>query len=191
MNCPIAITSVKQDAKKRIENVIKRFETNKSWYRKVFSVLVVALRKIFPVKGIYEMSWNAQMRWPTENFTSTGYCNLNWHYVKEMISEILLWKQLFNCQQMQKKWNYCTPAGGRGASVSAYAGLTNQLLSFLVDPRIAWIKHWHSNCRRPVDLEHNALYCKLVQKSPIWGAWLASSYLWAFRISLSLIKFNL
>ena len=34
-----------------------------------------------------------------------------------------------------------TPAGGRGASVSACAGLTNQLLSCWVDPRIAWIKH--------------------------------------------------
>ena len=42
-------------------------------------------------------------------------------------------------------------AGGRGASVSACAGLTNQLLSCWVDPRIAWKKHWHSNCRRPVD----------------------------------------
>ena len=30
-----------------------------------------------------------------------------------------------------------------------------------------------------------------MQKSPIWGAWLASSYPWAFRISLSLIKFTL
>ena len=33
------------------------------------------------------------------------------------------------------------PAGGRGASVSACAGLTNQLLSCWVDPSIAWIKH--------------------------------------------------
>ena len=33
------------------------------------------------------------------------------------------------------------PAGGRGAGVSACAGLTNQLLSCWVDPRIAWIKH--------------------------------------------------
>ena len=40
----------------------------------------------------------------------------------------------------------------QGASVSACAGLTNQLLSCWVDPRIAWIKHWHSNCRRPVDV---------------------------------------
>ena len=31
------------------------------------------------------------------------------------------------------------------------AGLTNQLLSCWVDPYIAWKKHWHSNCRRPVD----------------------------------------
>ena len=30
-----------------------------------------------------------------------------------------------------------TPAGGRGARVSARAGLTNQLLSFWVGPRIA------------------------------------------------------
>ena len=29
-------------------------------------------------------------------------------------------------------------AGGRGASASACAGLTNQLLSCWVDPRIAW-----------------------------------------------------
>ena len=29
-------------------------------------------------------------------------------------------------------------AGGRGARVSACAGLTNQLLSCWVDPRIAW-----------------------------------------------------
>ena len=43
------------------------------------------------------------------------------------------------------------PVGGRGASVSACVGLTNQLLSCWVDPRIAWIKHWHSNYRRPVD----------------------------------------
>ena len=43
------------------------------------------------------------------------------------------------------------PAGGRGASVSACAGLTNQLLRCWVGPRIAWKKHWHSNCRRPVD----------------------------------------
>ena len=33
------------------------------------------------------------------------------------------------------------PAGGRGASVSACVGLTNQLLSYWVDPRIAWKKH--------------------------------------------------
>ena len=33
------------------------------------------------------------------------------------------------------------PAGGRGASVSACAGLSNQLLSCWVDPRIAWEKH--------------------------------------------------
>ena len=33
------------------------------------------------------------------------------------------------------------PAGGRGASVSGCAGLTNQLLSSWVDPSIAWIKH--------------------------------------------------
>ena len=32
-------------------------------------------------------------------------------------------------------------AGGRGASESACAGLTNQLLSCWVDPRIAWKKH--------------------------------------------------
>ena len=32
-------------------------------------------------------------------------------------------------------------AGGRGASVSACAGLTNQLLSRWVDSRIAWIKN--------------------------------------------------
>ena len=32
-------------------------------------------------------------------------------------------------------------AGGRGASVSACAGLTNQLLRCWVDPRIAWKKH--------------------------------------------------
>ena len=38
---------------------------------------------------------------------------------------------------------------------------------------------------------HHALYCYLVQKSPIWSAWLASSYQWAFRISLSLIKFTI
>ena len=31
------------------------------------------------------------------------------------------------------------------------AGLTNQLLSCWVDRRIAWKKHWHSNCRRPLD----------------------------------------
>ena len=42
-------------------------------------------------------------------------------------------------------------ADGRGASVSACAGLTNQLLSCWVDPRIAWKNHLHSNCRRPVD----------------------------------------
>ena len=42
-------------------------------------------------------------------------------------------------------------AGGRGATVSACAGLTNQLLSCWVDPRIAWKTHQHSNCRRPVD----------------------------------------
>ena len=41
-------------------------------------------------------------------------------------------------------------AGGRVASVSACAGLTNQLLSCWVDPRIAWKKHRHSNCKRPV-----------------------------------------
>ena len=29
------------------------------------------------------------------------------------------------------------------------------------------------------------------KKSPVWSAWLASSYLWAFRISLLLIKFIL
>ena len=91
-------------------------------------------------------------------------------------------------------WYWITHCrGGRGASVSACAGLTNQLLSCWVDPRIAWIKHWHSNCRRPVDggegIPHHSLYCLLVQKSPIWGAWLASSYLWAYRISLSVIKF--
>ena len=34
-----------------------------------------------------------------------------------------------------------TSAGGRGASVSACAGLTNQLLSCWVDPCIAWKKH--------------------------------------------------
>ena len=33
------------------------------------------------------------------------------------------------------------PAGGRGASVSACAGLTNQLVSCWVDPRIAFKKH--------------------------------------------------
>ena len=35
----------------------------------------------------------------------------------------------------------CQQADGRGASVSACAGLTNQLLSCWVDPRVAWIKH--------------------------------------------------
>ena len=58
------------------------------------------------------------------------------------------------------KWTYqsvlralTTTTGGRGASVSACAGITNQLLSCWVDSRTAWIKkHWHSNlCRRPVD----------------------------------------
>ena len=41
------------------------------------------------------------------------------------------------------------PASGRDASVSACAGLTNQLQSCWVDPRIAWKKHGHSNCKRP------------------------------------------
>ena len=83
-------------------------------------------------------------------------------------------------------------AGGRGASVSTCAGLTNQLLSCWVDPRIAWIKHWHSNYRWLLDggggtPRYVLNWCK---KNPIWRAWLASSYLWAFRMSLSLIKFK-
>ena len=42
---------------------------------------------------------------------------------------------------LRKTLDTVMPAGGRGASVSACAGLTNQLLSCWVDPRIAWIKH--------------------------------------------------
>ena len=85
---------------------------------------------------------------------------------------------------------HCMPAGGLGASVSACAGLANQLLSCWVDPRIAWIKHWHSNCRQPVDGGGGTpspvlLTCK---KIPFELPDLASSYLWAFRISLSLIN---
>ena len=56
---------------------------------------------------------------------------------------VSLQQTAFICQQLK--------AGGRGASLSACAGPTNQLLSCWVDPRIAWIKHLHSNCRRPVD----------------------------------------
>ena len=48
-------------------------------------------------------------------------------------------------------WSIRKVTSYRGASVSACAGLTNQLLSCWVDPRIAWIKHWHNNCRWPVD----------------------------------------
>ena len=36
---------------------------------------------------------------------------------------------------------------------------------------------------------HHTLYCYWCKKNPIGGAWLPSSYLWAFRISLLLIKF--
>ena len=43
------------------------------------------------------------------------------------------------------------PAGGRGSSASACAGLANQLISCWVYPCIAWIKHCYINCRRPVD----------------------------------------
>ena len=42
------------------------------------------------------------------------------------------------------------PTGGRGASVSACADLTNQLQCCRVDPACAWKKHWLSNCRLPV-----------------------------------------
>ena len=35
---------------------------------------------------------------------------------------------------------WAEPAGGQGARVSACAGLTNQLLSCWVDPRIVWKK---------------------------------------------------
>ena len=43
------------------------------------------------------------------------------------------------------------PAGGRGAIVSACADLANQLQCCSVDPACAWKKHWHCNCRLPVD----------------------------------------
>ena len=80
----------------------------------------------------------------------------------------------------------------RGASVSACAGLTNQLLSCCVDPCIAWKKHWHSNCRRPVNgggrTPRPVLLTGAKNVPSGVPAWLASSYLWAFRISLSLFS---
>ena len=44
------------------------------------------------------------------------------------------------------------PAGGWGARVSACAGLKNQLLSCWVEKKNCLAKHWHSNCRRQVDV---------------------------------------
>ena len=73
-------------------------------------------------------------------------------------------------------------AGGRGASVSACADLTNQLQCCWVDPACAWIKHWHSNCRLPVDgggvdtTPCTVNWCKKVR-----SAWLASSYCMGFQ----------
>ena len=53
---------------------------------------------------------------------------------------IQLWQtpQRFAQYRINIRYNTPRPADGRGASVSAYAGLTNQLLSCWVDPRIAW-----------------------------------------------------
>ena len=86
------------------------------------------------------------------------------------------------------------PAGGRGASVSARAYLRNQLLSCWFDLRICLDKNTDTAIvgdRWTGVGGHHALYCWLVQKCPIRGAWLASSCLWAFRISLSLFKITL
>ena len=75
------------------------------------------------------------------------------------------------------------PAGGWGASASACADLTNQLQCCWVDPACAWIKHWHSNCRLPVDggggTPRPVLAVNLCKK--VWGAWLASSYCMGFQ----------
>ena len=90
------------------------------------------------------------------------------------------------------------PAGGRGASVSACADLTNQLQCCWVDPACgwkntdraivgyrwagsphAWKKHWHINCRLPVGgvtTPCTVNWCKKVR-----GAWLASSYCMGFQ----------
>ena len=73
-------------------------------------------------------------------------------------------------------------AGGRGASVTACADLTNQLQCCWVDPACAWKKHWHSNCRLPVNggggdtTPCTVDWCKKVR-----GAWLASSYCMGFQ----------
>ena len=69
-------------------------------------------------------------------------CRTQWMFY---LTNLIL--QVYNYTSSSALWR----AGGRGASVSACGGLTNPLLSCWVDPRIAWIKHWHRNCRRPVD----------------------------------------
>ena len=83
--------------------------------------------------------------------------------------------------------------GGRGASVSACAGLTNQLLSCWVDPRIAWKKHWHSNCKQPVDggggtPRHVLLTCA---KKAHLGCLISCELPMGFQNFVSLIKFIL
>ena len=83
------------------------------------------------------------------------------------------------------------PAGGQGASVSACADLTNQLLlgrSCI----FAWKKHRHSNCRLPVVGDGvTPRPVLLTGEKKVQGAWLALSYCMGFTISLSVIKFTL
>ena len=75
-----------------------------------------------------------------------------------------------------------TSAGGRGASVSACADLTNQLQCCWVDPACAWKKHWHSNCRLPVDGGgEDTTPCTVNWCKKVRGAWLASSYCMGFQ----------
>ena len=80
-----------------------------------------------------------------------------------------------------------------GASVSACADLTNQLQCCWVDPAACtWIKHWHSNCRLPVDGGGGTPRPVLLTGAKKdRGAWLASSYCMGFQNFLSVIKFTL